>query len=136
MITYKDVKLAINNKLLGAFDVEITSKDIKEGFNRPSFFVDFDNMARSSTEEQVSKEFTVRIYYFPRNRYEYSIEVLEVQEELEELFELKLEVLDRKFNVMETISEIVDGVLVFSFDIQFYDGKELEEAPYMKELDF
>jgi hypothetical protein len=128
MITYKDIKLAVNEKLISDFDYEIQSTDIKEGFKRPSFFVEFDNMNHSSTLTQVQRSLTITIYFFPSDRTSYSLEILDVQERLENLFDLKLSVLDRKFNVPETNSEVTDGVLIFSFDIQYEEGKVVPDV--------
>lgn len=124
MITYKDIKIAVNRKLK-TLGIEITSKDVTEGFNRPSFFVEFLNSIRSADENQVHKSLNVQIYYFPTDRYEYSLEVLEIQEQLEYLFELKLPVVDRLLTINEANADMVDGVLNFSFDIEFYEGREL-----------
>lgn len=123
MITYKDIRLAINRQLKKT-GIEITSRDVTEGFDRPSFFVQLDDVGRSGDENQVHKSMTVRIYYFPSDRYEYSIEVLDMQEMLENLFDLKLAVKDRFFNVDEVRTDVVDGVLNCSFDLEFYDGRE------------
>ncbi|MGD6845234.1 phage tail terminator family protein [Bacillus infantis] len=123
MISYKDIKLAVNTLLSNQFQIEIQSNDVKEGFKRPSFFVELDDMERSSTDTQVEKNLTIRILYFPSDRYSYSSEILGVQEELEELFDLKLHVADRHLNIQESVSDIVDGVLDFSFEIHFFDGR-------------
>lgn len=133
MITYKDIKIAVNRKLK-TLGIEINSKDVTEGFIRPSFFVEFLNSIRSADDNQVYKSLSVQIYYFPTDRYEYSIEVLDVQEQLENLFDLKLQVLDRFLNIHEVNSTVTDGVLNISFDIEFYDGKEYLEGPIMEEL--
>lgn len=122
MITYKDIRLAVNRKLKTT-GIEINSEDVSEGFNRPSFFVEFLNNNRSGDENQVHKALSVQIYYFPTDRYEYSIEVMDMQERLENIFDLKLRVLDRLFNVDETNAITTDGVLNFSFDIAFYDAR-------------
>lgn len=123
MITYKDIRLAINRQLKKT-GIEITSRDVTEGFDRPSFFVQLDDVGRSGDENQVHKSMTVRIYYFPTDRYEYSIEVLDMQETLEELFDLKLPVKDRLLNVDELTTFLNDGVLNCSFDLEFYDARE------------
>ncbi|PEB56240.1 hypothetical protein CON65_15905 [Bacillus pseudomycoides] len=144
MITYKDIKKAINSLLTKEFAIDINSNDVKEGFARPSFFVQFENSNRSGNESQVYKSLTVQIYYFPSDRHNYSIEVMEVQEQLENLFDLKLKVLDRFFNIDNTSATTTDGVLSFSFDIAFYEGREFEynttgvDYPVepMEELDF
>ncbi|WP_096199513.1 phage tail terminator family protein [Bacillus sp. FJAT-45350] len=136
MISYKDILNVITTKLIKEFRIEINSNDVKEGFKRPSFFVDFDNVRRSSTEEQIERGLTIRIYYFPSDRNKNEVELLDVQEELESLFELKLGVFDRSFNIIETFSEVTDGVLNFSFDIEYFEGKEIEEAEPMENLEF
>lgn len=136
MITYKDIKKAINTLLINEFGYEINSNDVKEGFIRPSFFVEFDNVNRSATEEQTMRNLTISIYFFPTDRVNYSLEVLDVTERLENLFDLKLSVLDRKFNIDEVTSNVADGVLVFEFDIQYQEGKVLPDAELMQELDY
>jgi len=126
MITYKDIKAAVNNQISSYFDAPIQSRDVVEGFRRPSFFTRLENNVNSSGATQNYRELTVRIYYFPTDRYEYSIEVLEVQEQLERIFDLKLPIKDRLININDTESVLTDGVLNFSFDIAFYDAKEVE----------
>lgn len=126
MITYTDIKKAINSSLKKKFNIEINSKDISEGFIRPSFFVGLENTNRSSDENQIHKSMTIQIYYFPTDRYEYSLEIMDVQEQLENLFDLKLKAKDRYFNINEARSNTTDGVLSFAFDIDFYDGREYD----------
>ena len=122
MITYKDIRISIRG-LLENTGIEVNSSDVKEGFKRPSFFVQLDNNVRSADENQVHKAMTVRIQYFPTDRYEYSIEVLDMQETLEGLFDMKLPVKDRYFNVIDINTFLNDGVLNCSFDLEFFDGR-------------
>lgn len=135
MITLKDIKLAINNLIEATFpEIEISSKDIKEGFSRPSFFIDFEAMSKHSTEEQVIRELQIIIYYFPSDPHKNSLELLEVQEKLEEVFDLKLNVSDRYFNIDDPSGVKSDGVLQFSFSIKYEEGREIEEAELMENL--
>ena len=134
MITLKDIRIAVNQQLAKT-GIGINSRDVQEGFDRPSFFVQLTNNTRSGYEEQVHRSVTVQIYYFPSDRYEYAIEVLNMQETLEELFDLKLAVKDRLLNVDEFSSSLVDGVLNCQFDLEFYDGKiDDEDVELMEEL--
>lgn len=128
MITYKDIRFAINQRLKTT-GVPVNSRDVSEGYKRPSFFVQLNNVGRSGDENQVHKSMTVQIYYFPTDRYEYAIEVLEMQEKLEELFDLKLPVKDRLFNVDEYNSFVNDGVLNAMFDMEFYDARGYKWTP-------
>lgn len=119
-MNYLDIKKAINDRLKSQFSIEIQSKDVREGFNRPSFFVEFDDMTRTKYESHEQKSLTVRIYFFPTSSTHYSIELMEVQERLEDVFGLKLKVKDRLININSTESLIVDGILEFSFQLDFY----------------
>lgn len=123
MITYKDIRIAINRQLAKT-GIEINSRDVQEGFNKPSFFVQLNNVGRSGDENQVHKSMMVQIYYFPSDRYEYAIEVLDMQETLEELFDLKLPVKDRLLNVDEFTTFLNGGVLNCTFDLEFYDARD------------
>ncbi|ABR48573.1 hypothetical protein Amet_2419 [Alkaliphilus metalliredigens QYMF] len=135
MITLKDIKIAITTRLKNTLDIEITSKDIKEGFKRPSFFIQLDNIRKSAAGvDQVKRELTVRIYYFPSDRYQYSIEILDIQEQLEEIFDTKLKVIDRYLNIDEIESITTDGVLQLYFDIAYEEGREIDEVEVMEEL--
>lgn len=132
MITYADILKAINDKL-DVTGIEINSRDVTEGFNRPSFFVQLNNNQRSGDENQVHKLSIVQIYYFPKDRYEYAIDVLNMQETLGELFDLKLPVSDRLINVDNFDTFINDGVLNCTFDIEFYSARErnkYDQFPY------
>ncbi|NBI30716.1 phage tail terminator family protein [Chengkuizengella marina] len=135
-MSLEDINIAINDNLIAEFEYDINSKDVKEGFSRPSFFVSFDNVSRSSSEYYRERALTVRIYFFPKSRYEYSLEILDVQERLENLFDLKLNVVDRKLNIHEVRSEVTDGVLSFHFDLQYLESKEVEESEMMQELEY
>lgn len=125
MITLKDVRKAVNRQL-DKTGIEINSRDVQEGFNRPSFFVQFNNVGRHGTETQIERALSVHIYYFPSNRYEYAMEVLDMQEQLEDLFDLKLRVKTRQLNVDEFTMFENDGVLNCSFDIEFSDARNID----------
>jgi hypothetical protein len=126
MITYVNIKKSVNTLLINEFQIEINSNDVSEGFNRPSFFVSLDNQNKSSTTDQVERTLTIRINYFPSDRYNSSLELMDITERLENVFDLKLGVLDRQFNILEVSSLVTDGVLEFSFDINFYDGRDYD----------
>ncbi|WP_432408557.1 phage tail terminator family protein [Wukongibacter sp. M2B1] len=141
MITYSDIVTAINTKIELKFpNIEIQSTDVEEGFSRPSFFIplnniktsDFMNFARDRT-------ITVRIYYFPTDRYSNQIEILEMQDSLEEAFiddnEIQVNE-DFIIGIYESEIEIVDGVLQFEFEIfisEEYDSVD-NEVETMEDL--
>ncbi|MFJ8261410.1 DUF6838 family protein [Rummeliibacillus sp. NPDC094406] len=136
MITTKDLKKAINDRINNKFsDIEINSNDVKEGFSRPSFFVQLDGR-KSSTMEHVDKDIDVQIYYFPSNEYNHAIELMDTQEILESAFDLKLRVVNRWLNITETNAVITDGVLNMSFSLEFNDARNIEEDSNWIEREF
>jgi len=125
MITFKQIKATINKKLQSNFiDIDVSSKSANEGFARPSFKVQLDNVKREGYLTQVEKSCTVRIFYFPTDENDNAIELLDVQEALGNLFDLKLSVEDRHLDIAEPNFDEIDGVLQFEFDLQFFDGRE------------
>ncbi|WP_155591857.1 phage tail terminator family protein [Lysinibacillus cavernae] len=129
MITFKQIKAAINEKLLSNFiDIDVSSKSVSKGFTRPSFKVELDNVKREGYLTQVEKSCTVRIFYFPSNDDDNAVELLDVQETLGDLFDLKFTVEDRHLDIVEPNFDEIDGVLQFEFDLQFFDGREYGEG--------
>lgn len=137
MIKYTDILTSINSVLDEHFpSIEIQSNDVSEGFNRPSFFVKFSNITKSSSLEHFNRSMTVRIYYFPSDINNNSLELLETQEILEGAFDLKLTVLDRFLNIEDMDIDTVDGVLHCYFDINYSDTKDIQvESELMETLE-
>ncbi|PIJ97863.1 phage tail terminator family protein [Lysinibacillus sphaericus] len=125
MITFKQIKTTINKKLQTNFDMDVSSKAANEGFTRPSFKVELDNVKREAHLTQVERACTVRIFYFPKDENN-SIELLDVQEKLGDLFDLKFSIEDRHLDINEPNFDEIDGVLQFEFDFRFFDGREYE----------
>ena len=119
MIGIKDIRARIVYLLKQKFDLDVYGDDVKEGFTRPCFFVRTENHVHSSTNYHVDKTISINIYYYPNDRYNNQIETMDIQRRLESVFDLKLIVNDRHFNIIEIESDVVDGILAFSFDIEF-----------------
>lgn len=136
MITFAKIKKAVNDKLKETFNIPVNSNDIKEGFKRPSFFIEFDEPKVEGLLTQVEKSTIIRIYYFPTNQNESSIEIIGMMDLLPNAFDMKLTVEDRQLDIFEPNFTISDGVLQFEFDLMFQDGRyEDESAELMQELD-
>lgn len=121
MITYKDILKAINQNLKSSFpQVPIQTKDIKEGFLRPSFFVEFENLKASDFMNYYKeRSLSASIYFFPSDSSKNKIELLETMSKLEDLFLVDpLRMNDNcLINITESDCTISDGVLVFNFDL-------------------
>jgi len=134
----KNIILAVNELIEREFPtVEIQSNDVKEGFKRPSFFVELDGVSKDTRLYSYERELTVRIYYFPKSRHEYSLETLDIQEKLEEIFGLTLPIEGRPIIIDGTSTSIVDGVVQFDIDLSFSVRRDvIDPGEPMQELDF
>lgn len=127
MITLVQIGTAINKRLIAVLpNIAINTKDIIDGFVRPSLTVDFDNTIPSKFGTQgFERTISVTVYFFPTSLTKYKFEILEVQQLLELSFVENLEIIEG-FVVFpsELASTKVDGILQFSFDIQLIEIKE------------
>ncbi|WP_256761409.1 DUF6838 family protein [Cohnella sp. WQ 127256] len=137
MVTLKEVATAINVKLEEVLpSIPVNTKDIKEGFARPSLYVDFDNATKSPFGSHgVERKIRVIIYFFPTSKDRYKFEILDVQEKLENAFTYTLEIKDG-FIVYpdELTSDKVDGVLQFAFDISYIEIDDTETGEDIENL--
>lgn len=139
MITLVDLKKAINDMLKSNFDpIPVIAQDVEKGFQRPSFTTEITEPKIETLESQIETSCTVTIYYFSDLKdTEKSISVLEMQWHLPMLFGNKLRVANRALDIIEPSSDYGDGILVFEFDILFYQGIEDSQestAEMMQEL--
>lgn len=139
MITFTDIKKAVNMVLDTRYAdvVPVIAQDITKGFARPSFTTEINDAKVEILESQVETSCTVTVYYFSDlKNIKKSIAVLDMQWQLPLLFGDTLHVADRLLNIVEPSANVVDGILVFEFDLLFYQIREneSEEAEFMQEL--
>lgn len=134
MINLKDIKASINSILKSNFKILVKSQDIEKGFERPSFTVYFDNVKIETLHSQIETSLTVRIYYFTEiESVNGSIEILDMQYQLPILFSNNLKVKDRAIHISDVDSSVVDGVLMFEFNLLFEQFDEVND-PYKQAL--
>jgi hypothetical protein len=141
VLTLKEIVRAINDKVEEVLpNIPIQSKNISDGYARPSLFIDLDNLTTSDyIGGKRERRLQVIIYFFPKDRTKTKMEILEVQEILEQAFSDQL-MIKEGFAVypFELNSVKVDGILQFSFEIYTLETKENDQesnADYMLELD-
>ena len=134
MISILDIKKAINMKLkksdLG--DIKIYGSEVKEGFVRPSFFVQLfiensDLFSYNTTENYI----TVEIVYFGKEKTE--LENLKMYEKLKKSFSEPLEISDRKI-LPDKIRADFNEILSFKFNISFYDDAYIKKSELIKDV--
>lgn len=140
MIKYNDISLAINSRLKTDFsDIKIQSLDIKEGFKRPSFFVEFDSIKTSDFMSYLKEtNLGVKIYYFPSDPHKNKSELFSMMSNLESaLLKNLLMIDDFSISIDEVENEISDGVLISSVKInlmQEYDDIN-DDTEFMESVD-
>lgn len=136
-VTLRDIKEAVENMLITAFPaVTVHKGNLINGFPRPSFHTQIDNVTRDDRLYVSERGMTIRIHYFPPDRYQYEFDNMEVQQTLELTFRLNFKVGDRTFTIDENRSQVVDGVLEFEFDFEFVESTIADDAAEkMEELE-
>ena len=146
---YKDIIVALVRGLRTIDSkIEIETSDIEEGFSRPSFFIELDNIKVNDFMKQSKiTAMTVRMIYFPRDKYKNQIELLDISQSLEELFiennyiEILSETDDRDAVMVEVENGSLDtnkGILRFQFDItldEYYIREDNHEKMENLEID-
>lgn len=135
-----NIKTAIVTTLRENFsEINIYSPDVKEGFKKPSFFVQLLPVLREQQNKaHYSRNITVVIYYYSEDETE--LENLKMQDQLEVLFGQTFKINNRVITIDSLEGQIIDNVLQFSFDISYLDSLEedkvygYEEAELMQEL--
>lgn len=140
MVTYSDILKAINRELkLNVPIIGITSKDIEEGFERPSFFVEFENIKDSElTTAYRNKTLRVVIYYFAADRYKNRLEIYNMIDTLNEIYLSEpLKINDSMvINIIEAESIVEKGVLQYLFDIELIEQIPFDDTlPEIEEID-
>lgn len=125
-----DIYTAING-LLGEryHDIKIYGKEVKEGFDKPAFFVSLDTVNNENQSVNFRyKKYDVLIVYFQDKKDE--IDNFEKIDELIDLFGNTIKVKDRYIRVIEYDHEYIgedDDILQFTFTIEYFDDVEKEE---------
>ena len=142
MLAINRVIAAVKKKLENTFkNTEIQSEDISEGFNRPSFFIQLDNIKVNDFMTKLQEtDLTVRISYFPSKINYNTSEIYSTLDILNKTFiEDNLLELEEGYvtEVNESNISVVDKVLHFDFDIFLSEEyvRKLHNEETMEELE-
>lgn len=136
MIELLDIRKACNTLLKTNFtNIPVKSQDIEKGFARPSFTTIFDDVSNVTLESTIETSLKVYVYYFPElNTDDFYLNLDDVKYKLPLIFGNKLAVKDRFLDVNEPTVNVVDGIIVFEFDMLFYQDKPEQEKPLVEKL--
>lgn len=115
MIKLIDIKKAVNKQLKEAFpDVTIVAGELKEGFERPSFFTYIQPVSIRNTHlNYIDASIMVTIPYYPKT--DSDVESLRIQDGLYSAFGLTLEVEGQKFILGEKYADDLEEGFQFKF---------------------
>ncbi len=125
MVTLIEINKAITSKIRQAIadteyrDIPIPATDVTESMIRPSlkFFIEASSNGRFNANCR-EKALTCRIYFFAEDRNKYNLDNIEMQDILETAFLDGVTVKEGFYIPVESVeSEVVDGVLISSFDL-------------------
>ena len=137
-ITITDINAAVVQRLKSELPGHtIYAAEVTEGFRRPCFFTQI--LMPTSSHETINLTYNRRIViinYFSENGTE--LENMAMYSRLEQLFGMKLKVKDRLLTVQNIRGDIVDRVLQFKFDLNYYVEFKGKTDVYeiMQELEF
>lgn len=126
-----DIKRAINAFMRDNFpDYMFYAGDINEGFKRPCFFIELLPVARDNEGGGIySRRVSVIISYFSKSKTD--LENIKMQDQFEKIFGQLLKINDRFITIDSTSGHVTEGVLHFSFNIDYLDSiDETEQYGY------
>ena len=142
MTSVIDVIRALSNLIEKEYpNYPVIDYDVDEDYPRPSYFIEVENVQTSWVAVDYLQESSdLQITFFAEDRYEGFLELLDMKNNLTQLFNEPLQ-LDNGYYVslLETTSEIFksDKVLTFSFSVAIVNKVERTETDYfMEQLDY
>lgn len=137
MLSTLDIRKAVVNTLKSKYSYKIYGREVIEGFERPSFFVDIVSQFNYITTNIQYVQTTITITYFQKQFN--ALDNEKVFDELKNLFGMKINVLDRKLTIMNPRIEYTGEnmeIMQYVFDLNYYDEiiKPVENYDLMQEL--
>lgn len=122
---------------------KIIDCDVDEGFDRPSFFIDVEDVNTSWVATDYIKESSnIQIVFFAENRYEGFLDLLDMKNNLTVLFDEPLYISDETseyyVSLLTTNSDLYKQDKVLTFNIQAELIQKIERvdtSPYMEQLE-
>lgn len=142
MLAIGKVTTAVKNKLEKHFkNIHIQSQDISEGFKRPSFFIELNNIKVQDFMTKLQEtDLTVRISFFPSKVNYNTGEIYSTMDKLNNIF-IEDNLLELEEGYMTEVNEsdisVVDKVLHFNFDITLCEEyvRKLHNEEKMEEIE-
>jgi len=136
-ITMDDIIQAIAQELKTLFPkVNVYDEGLEQGYEEPCFFIDF---IRENTKKMVGNRYDdtvdMRVVYFQDfHEEEARYKAYKVRDTLNEGFNI-IEYKEMHFRIKDKDIEMQDKDLIFTFKIQFYTKKKIEDEPKLDSIE-
>ena len=142
MITLANIMKAITIEVRNTLGVKANDRDIEEGFDRPSFYLDVDGISDSNIGDEGYRydTYDLVLYFFAEKRKTGFLDVLNAREKLRELLDSRIECeggFGITFDDVEHTINKADKSLITKFSVLAVQRKpDTSTEPYMEDLDF
>lgn len=138
MLTLREILSCFVTRLREKVNCSISSQDISERFEKNTLYIYFDNVKQNDYMKKfVEKNITVRLIYFPKDDKHNTIELLEMQDILLELFTVE-DIINLKNKAYAQINSVNtnrhDGTVLFDFDAYIFEAYDEKSYPNMEEI--
>ena len=138
MVTAVDIIKTLTVRCRELLGCDVNDRDISEGFERPSFFIEIVDFKNEDIGELLRGDtLNIYIYYFNEKRLTGYLDLLKARESIRELLATPLQIVDgyslTADEIVETINK-ADMTYITNFDVTIYQPSPEADAPYMEEL--
>ena len=139
MITAVDIIKALTVQCRGLLGCDVNDRDISEGFDRPSFFIEIVDFRNEDIGEGLRGDtLSIYIYYFNERRETGYLNLLKARESIREMLAVPIQITDgyslTPDDIVETINK-ADMTYIVNFDAVLYQFRPEAEGEFMQELE-
>lgn len=128
MYTIINVIRALSTLIEANFpDYPVNDRDIEEGFDRPSYFIDIENtVAENVTQYLIRERCDLKLYFFAENNYHGFLALLQMREQL-------LDLLRRPLPITNDEDKVVGHILFTDVAAEVYKADKALECTLSSE---
>ena len=139
MITAIDIIKAFTVQCRDLLGCDVNDRDISEGFERPSFFIEIVDFRNEDIGQEIRGDsLNMHIYYFNEKREVGYLRLLEAREKIRELLAAPVPIMDgyslTPDDIIETINK-GDMTYIVNFNVDVWQRRPEPKGEYMQELE-
>lgn len=142
MITLANIMKAITIEVRNTLGVKVNDRDIEEGFDRPSFYLDVEDMQDGSIGDEGYRydTYNLTLYFFAENIKKGFVDIINAREKVRNLLAGRIECeggFGITFDDVEHTVNMADKTLITRFSVLAVERMpDTSTEPYMDDLNF